>query len=64
MERGNLILDGTTLYVEFTSQEATVPAMTLKVKTELNTEENVVLCDGQGNRLAESSGTTGTLEYF
>lgn len=55
------MLDGATMYVEFTQQEATVPTMAEKVKNELQSEENVVLCDGQGNRLVDSSGTTGTL---
>ncbi|XP_074482079.1 uncharacterized protein LOC141762104 [Sebastes fasciatus] len=33
--------------------------MTAKVKAELRTEEDIVLCDAHGHKLADSSGTTG-----
>ncbi|XP_037626470.1 uncharacterized protein LOC119488689 [Sebastes umbrosus] len=59
VERGNLQVDGATLFVEFSQQEATVPLMTAKVKAELRTEEDIVLCDAHGHKLADSSGTTG-----
>ncbi|KAL7393435.1 hypothetical protein ABVT39_010912, partial [Epinephelus coioides] len=39
--------------------EATVPNMTENIKNELWIQENIVLCDGQGNRLVQSSRTTG-----
>ena len=61
VERGNLIIDGASLIVEFSQQDATIPAMTEKVRTELRSETDIVLCDGQGNKLVESSGTTGML---
>lgn len=60
VDNGHLILDGATLYVEFSQQDACLPSMADRVKTDLRTEETIILCDGQGNRLVESSGTSGT----
>ncbi|KAK0139731.1 hypothetical protein N1851_023364 [Merluccius polli] len=52
-------MNGASLIVEFSQQDTTIPAMTEKVRRELRSDENIVLCDGHGNKLVESSGTTG-----
>ncbi|CAL8324446.1 unnamed protein product [Merluccius merluccius] len=36
--------------------------MTEKVRRELRSDENIVLCDGHGNKLVESSGTTDPMK--
>lgn len=54
-------MDGGTMIVEFSEHEANVPAITDKVKNDLKTEEDIVLCDMQGNRILEGSGTAGII---
>lgn len=49
------------MIVDFLEREATVPIMTEKVKHDLRTEESIVLCDIQGNRILEGTGTTGII---
>ncbi|CAM4574112.1 unnamed protein product [Leuciscus chuanchicus] len=61
VEGGVLRADGGTLYVTFLEREANVSTITEKVKHDLGSEEDIVLCDGQGNRLIEGIGTTGLL---
>lgn len=58
---GGLLVCGDTLYVQFDEREANVATMALKVQQDLGAEDEVVLCDGQGNRLLEGPGTTGML---
>lgn len=59
VEGGVLRADGGTLYVTFLEREANVSTISEKVKHDLGSEEDIVLCDGQGNRLIEGIGTTG-----
>ena len=47
--------------IEFSEREATLPYIAGKIKSDLGTEEEVVLCDGKGNRMIEGAGTTGML---
>ncbi|KAI3376809.1 hypothetical protein L3Q82_000094 [Scortum barcoo] len=58
VEAGAIHLDGGTMIVDFSEREATVPIITEKVKHYLRTEEAIVLCDIQGNRILEGTGTT------
>ncbi|KAK3554492.1 hypothetical protein QTP70_024299, partial [Hemibagrus guttatus] len=45
--------------------EATVPGITAKVQSALNSEEPLILTDAQGNEIVESEGTKGiSLRYF
>ncbi|KAF1384195.1 hypothetical protein PFLUV_G00139810 [Perca fluviatilis] len=59
VEGGVLRVDGGTLYVTFMEREANVSTIAEKMKHDLGSEEEIVLCDGQGNRLIEGIGTTG-----
>jgi len=59
VDGGALRADGGTLYINFNEQEANLTSMAEKVKHNLGTEEQVVLCDGMGNRLLYGPGTTG-----
>ncbi len=45
-----LLFDGAMLFIEFSEREANVPTITEKVKQDLHTDENIILCDGQGKR--------------
>ena len=47
--------------MESSQADATIPLMAEKVQRELRSDAEIVLCDGQGNKLVESSGTTGML---
>ncbi|KAI3376817.1 hypothetical protein L3Q82_000075 [Scortum barcoo] len=63
VEAGTIHLDGGTMIVDFSEREATVPIITEKVKHYLRTEEAIVLCDIQGNRILEGTGTTGPVMW-
>ncbi len=47
----------------FNEREANITMLNKKVKADLHTQENIILCDGQGNRLLKRSGTTGAIVY-
>ncbi|XP_035852950.1 uncharacterized protein LOC118494182 [Sander lucioperca] len=59
VEAGVLAVDGSTLIITFTEREANVRSIQEKVKADLRIPENIILCDAQGNRLLEGSGTAG-----
>lgn len=61
VERGCLTIDGASLIVEFSQADTKIPALSEKVRRELRSDIDIVLCDGHGNKLVESSGTNGML---
>ncbi len=48
-----------TVVVRFMEFEATVPGITAKVQSALNSEDPLILTDAQGNQIVESEGTKG-----
>ncbi|KAK3573349.1 hypothetical protein QTP86_024049, partial [Hemibagrus guttatus] len=52
-----------TVVVRFMEFEATVPGITAKVQSALNSEEPLILTDAQGNEIVESEGTKGSLYW-
>ncbi|KAF4114077.1 hypothetical protein G5714_004300 [Onychostoma macrolepis] len=52
-----------TVVVRFMEFEATVPGITAKVQSALNSEEPLILTDAQGNQIVESEGTKGSLYW-
>lgn len=53
-----------TLTVRFSEFEASVEGILSKVHDALREEDTFILTDGQGNRIIDSEGTRGTVEYL
>ena len=57
VEGGRLIRDGGVMVVSFSVEEARVSPLEGKIKADLGTAENIVLCDNSGNRHLDVPGT-------
>ena len=62
VEAGALLVDGPTIYVPYTAEEANVGTMVRKVREDLGSENTFVLKDTTGNRILPSSGTSGMFQ--
>lgn len=53
-----------TLVIRFKEAKATVSGILAKIMEALGNDEPLILTDSQGNKILDTSGTTGTLLLF
>ena len=48
-----------TFYLRLTEAECSIPVVTEKLHEQLESKENIIICDSKGVEIMESAGTTG-----
>jgi len=50
-----------TIYLRLTDAECNIPVVTEKLQQQLESKENIIICDSKGVEISDSAGTTGNV---